>query len=326
MCLFGLACLATSRRPIRSPRHDGNWQICWQFGASCSKSRTNCASSFPKISSGIGLVAEPTAGCAQAVLDYIASDATPQRRASIIESVPGMGAINAASSCADMPELGMIYHRQAGCLLGVAPFGRDSGQHCGRRRIRGSRAKACHGRYMAGLSAIRWAPGLKATYARLVQLGKPHKVVLVNVMRKLISLRIARCEGDQPKLLASRSMAGPAPAACYRDGGGARGTRQRPRAIPRSWESGPQRLERSPAGASSACREAVANQRLDGRPPVTSMPWYVDLGDAHAIPGHFQSECKRRLLAPAPGRHLLGNGVDGLGGCLRNRARWQLTA
>lgn len=122
-----------------------------------------------------------------------------------------MGAINAASSCADMPELGMIYHRQAGCLLGVAPFGRDSGQHCGRRRIRGSRAKACHGRYMAGLSAIRWEPGSKATYTRCLQLGKFHKVVLVGVMRKLISLRVARCEGDQPKLLASHSMAGPAP-------------------------------------------------------------------------------------------------------------------
>ena len=157
-----------------------------------------------EIRSAAGLVAEPIealkkkiAACDQAMLDCIASDATLQRRAEIIQSVPGLGPINAASLCADMPELGTIDRRQAASLLGVAPFDRDSGQHRGRRCIRGGRAKARHVFYMAALTAVRWEPSSKATYARLLQLGKPPKVALVAVMRKLISLLNALLRDDR---------------------------------------------------------------------------------------------------------------------------------
>ena len=39
---------------------------------------------------------------------------------------------------------------------------------------------------MAALAAIRWNDHLRAFYARLVAKGKPKKVALVAVMRKLI--------------------------------------------------------------------------------------------------------------------------------------------
>ena len=41
---------------------------------------------------------------------------------------------------------------------------------------------------MAATSAKAWNPDMKATYERLREKGKPHKVALVAVMRQLIVL------------------------------------------------------------------------------------------------------------------------------------------
>ncbi len=38
---------------------------------------------------------------------------------------------------------------------------------------------------MAALTAIRWEPASKACYERLAAAGKPHKVALLAVMRRL---------------------------------------------------------------------------------------------------------------------------------------------
>ena len=38
---------------------------------------------------------------------------------------------------------------------------------------------------MAALTAIRWEPASQACYERLASAGKPHKVALVAVMRRL---------------------------------------------------------------------------------------------------------------------------------------------
>ena len=83
----------------------------------------------------------------------IASDPELARRAAIIRSIPGFGPANAASLCADMPELGSINRRQAAALIGIAPYDHDS--------------------------------------------GKQHKVAMVAVMRKLITLANALLRADR---------------------------------------------------------------------------------------------------------------------------------
>ena len=128
------------------------------------------------------------AACEQRMLACIAADAALSRRSAIIQSVPGCGPVTAACLCAEMPELGTLDRRQVASLLGVAPFDRDSGQHRGGRSIRGGRATPRHVLYMTALAAIRWNPGAKACYQRLTARGKPPKVALVAVMRKLASL------------------------------------------------------------------------------------------------------------------------------------------
>lgn len=108
------------------------------------------------------------------------------RRFDLVASLPGVGAINAAALVIRMPELGAMDHGQASALLGVAPFDRDSGQWKGQRFIGGGRQRPRRLIYMAALTARRTDPGLKNFADRLAAKGKPPKVVLVALMRKII--------------------------------------------------------------------------------------------------------------------------------------------
>ena len=127
----------------------------------------------------------------------LASDPELARRAAIIRSIPGFGPANAASLCADMPELGSLNRRQAAALIGVAPYDRDSGQSSGGRRITGDREHPRNLLYMAATTAIRFNPEMQAFFERLCASGKQHKVAMVAVMRKLIMLANALLRADR---------------------------------------------------------------------------------------------------------------------------------
>lgn len=105
-----------------------------------------------------------------------------------ITEINSMGAQSAVYLSAFVPELGRISENQAAALVGVAPFNRDSGCMKGRRTIQGGRARVRKVIYMAALSASRSNPILSAYYQQLVERGKPPKVALVAVMRKMVCL------------------------------------------------------------------------------------------------------------------------------------------
>lgn len=104
----------------------------------------------------------------------------------LLQSLPGHGPIVAASLLIRMPELGAMKRGQAAALIGVAPFARDSGQYRGLRFITGGRSRPRRMLYLAALSARRCDLGLKAFAQGLIERGKPAKVAIVAVMRKLI--------------------------------------------------------------------------------------------------------------------------------------------
>lgn len=104
----------------------------------------------------------------------------------LLLSLPGVGPIVAATLVIRMPELGQMRRGQAAALLGVAPYDRDSGQWKGMRFIAGGRRRPRRMLYLAALAAKRCDPGLKAFALHLISRGKPAKVVVVAVMRKLI--------------------------------------------------------------------------------------------------------------------------------------------
>ena len=86
------------------------------------------------------------------------------------------------------PELGELEHRCAASLAGLAPIARDSGQRRGKRFIRGGRAHLRQAIYMPALVAVRFNADLKAKYKSLRAAGRPPKVALTAVMRKLVIL------------------------------------------------------------------------------------------------------------------------------------------
>ncbi len=116
----------------------------------------------------------------------IQADPALRRRRKIIRSVPGCGPLTAASLCAELPELGSATPAEAAALAGLAPYVCDSGRQHPRKLL-----------YMAATSAIRWNPALRTVYTRLTARGKPHKVALVAVMRKLLVLLGALLRDDR---------------------------------------------------------------------------------------------------------------------------------
>jgi transposase len=87
-----------------------------------------------------------------------------------------------------MPELGTLSRRAIAKLAGLAPLNHDSGQYRGQRHIAGGRAPARRLLYLASLSAIRCNSIFKTFYKKLRAAGKPPKVALVAVARKLLVL------------------------------------------------------------------------------------------------------------------------------------------
>ena len=130
----------------------------------------------------------------------IAADVTLKGQSERLQQVQGVGPVTATTLLAELPELGTLSRNESGALAGVAPYNQDSGAHRGRRTIRGGRVKVRRVLYMAALVASRFNPILKTFYDRLVAAGKPKKVALVAVMRKLIVLLNHLLKNPQFKL------------------------------------------------------------------------------------------------------------------------------
>lgn len=128
----------------------------------------------------------------------IQQDAQLDRKASCLRSVPGVGPVLTSALIAGMPELGSISDKQAAALIGVAPLAKDSGRYQGKRTIAGGRRWIRHILYQAALVASYHNPVLKHFADRLRKAGKPHKVVITAVARKLITILNAICAQNRP--------------------------------------------------------------------------------------------------------------------------------
>jgi transposase len=118
----------------------------------------------------------------------IAADPVLARRQTILCSIPGIAATTAIALIAELDEIGQISGKQAAALAGLAPFAKDSGPQKGARHIRGGRNDLRKALYMAALSAARFNPDFATFNQRLRNNGKPPKVALIAVARKLLEL------------------------------------------------------------------------------------------------------------------------------------------
>lgn len=118
----------------------------------------------------------------------LARQADTQGQIQRLEQIQGVGLITATTVWAEMPELGEMNEGQPSALAGLAPYARDSGKKRGRRYVQGGRAQVRRVLYMAALSASRFNPVLRQVYQRLLARGKPKKVALIALARRLIEL------------------------------------------------------------------------------------------------------------------------------------------
>lgn len=107
---------------------------------------------------------------------------------SLLISIPCIGDLLANYILAYLPEIGTVSNKVLAALVGVAPFNNDSGKNQGKRFIKGGRSKLRQALYMAAIAGIRCNQTLKAFYVRLKNNGKPAKVALIAVIRKLLSM------------------------------------------------------------------------------------------------------------------------------------------
>jgi transposase len=117
-------------------------------------------------------------------------DADPElvAKTARLDQAAGISWRNALSLLGFMPELGKLSRRAVAKLAGLAPLNQDSGQYRGQRHISGGRAPVRRLLYLASLNAIRKNSILKAFFQKLKAAGKPGKVALTAVARKLLVL------------------------------------------------------------------------------------------------------------------------------------------
>lgn len=157
------------------------------------KNRCQQASALlrPAIAAHIAWLEDQRAEVDRLLASVAASDPAWQARISLLDSVPGIGPLTAATVAVGLPELGACSSKAAAALVGVAPFAVESGVQRGLRHIGGGRRMVRHALYEAVLTTVRCEPSFAAHYARLRSQGKAHKVAMVACMRRLVGILTA---------------------------------------------------------------------------------------------------------------------------------------
>ena len=120
--------------------------------------------------------------------EEIEKDEEKKKNVELLKTIKGVGPVTANAFVACVPELGKIDSNLLSSLIGVAPFNHDSGKMKGKRSIKGGRADVRSILYMAALVAVRFNARMQAVYDRLVANGKPKKVAIVAVMRRMLRI------------------------------------------------------------------------------------------------------------------------------------------
>lgn len=133
----------------------------------------------------------------EAIMTLITQDTSLKSRFDILVSIPGVSQVTAFTLIIEMPELGELDEKAAAALSGLAPMNRQSGRWTGRAFIAGGKAIVRQALYMPALVACRFNQDLKAKYDHLTATGKPPKVAITAIMRKLIVLANALLKNNR---------------------------------------------------------------------------------------------------------------------------------
>lgn len=128
----------------------------------------------------------------------IQSDEDLARKYKLLVSATGVGNAVALTLLGELPELGKASKKEIAALVGVAPITRQSGKRVGKARTQYGRGSVRRMLYMSALVAAYKDPRMEAFYKKLVSKGKPKKLALVAVMRKMIVTLNAMLHSNTP--------------------------------------------------------------------------------------------------------------------------------
>ena len=218
--------------PESLPRQTGSMRLCWPCLANCcnppqseSKSQTletlsqlvgarralvkdrtaaknrqhNLQSALLKrqTSRRLKQIKSDIAALDAACRELVSEDEQLDHRFNILVSMPGIGELTAIIMLVEMPELGAMDKRQTAALAGLAPIARQSGTWKGKSFIRGGRSNLRQALYMPALVAIRFNEEMATKYKTMIEKGKPAKVAITAIMRKLITTANALLRDDR---------------------------------------------------------------------------------------------------------------------------------
>jgi transposase len=152
----------------------------------------------PAITRRLRALAREVAQVETQIAQHLASQPDLDDKVQTLCLVPGIGLTTAAIVLAYLAELGRLNRRQTAKLAGLAPLNHDSGTLRGQAHIAHGRAPVRRALYCAALVASRWHDDLRPFYQRLRAHGKPFKVALIAVARKLLLILNALLKDAYP--------------------------------------------------------------------------------------------------------------------------------
>jgi transposase len=99
---------------------------------------------------------------------------------------------------AEMPEPGRMTAGEAAAMTGLAPVPHDSGAMRGRKTIVGGRRALRQVLFQAALAAASHNQMLKSVAKRLKERGNPHKVVIIAIAPRLVTITNAVLKTASP--------------------------------------------------------------------------------------------------------------------------------
>lgn len=135
----------------------------------------------------------------QIMIDLIKVEPQLYGRYKLVQTMTGIGPKIALTLVAELPELGEANKKEIAALVGVAPINNESGKQFGKAMIRHGRQHVRKMMYMGTLSASHNKKDLRFSefYNRLINKGKPKKVALIAVARKMLVILNAMIENNE---------------------------------------------------------------------------------------------------------------------------------
>jgi transposase len=139
----------------------------------------------------LAVLATEIAAVEQAIRDQVTTDATLKTNAALLTTIVGFGALTASKLLAECGALGSYTSAKAAAAdVGLSPARYESGTSVRRRTRMAKQGKADlrAALFFPAITALRHCPAFRAFGERLAQRGKPRKVIIGAVMRKLMHI------------------------------------------------------------------------------------------------------------------------------------------